>query len=637
MCSGKETYMSRKDHKEKTSAQDRAATETVDKVEEGIKKEAEKIKRDAEAEELIRREDQRKAEEKRKKTKKDPDKEITEVYKVTEEAERSVDKAEKEGTVPVKKTFGKKVLDGLKKAFNFEDRGDGTVTARKMTAMEKIMAQSEEERRKAVEKEKDNAVEETAEKKRAAYKDMTYTVGDDSFDYKNMKNAVLMKLSDVFDNIGLDRNDTFINMTDAGSGTITNRLNGHDIELASINEKHEVTINSEEKIRTEIKKSLGLESEKAPAHTEPLLTPPEETDVAALIVSKDGLHLKTVDYLDKGEAPKEAGFDEKKKQADYQARLKDAIKMFSEQAGVDPADIYLVEGCRYVVTKEGKQLGILDSNGAALCDYETIERSNALEKIGKEMNLSWGDITADNKGNITFKNDPFTVIAKFEKTDGEYKYEKTPEFDKQQAKEKAFGEFITTMKRDLEGRKPGENGYTTPIIRIDKDSYMFNEKGEIISKDHPDKPIAAPAEKEGKDTVKLGDILYSVNEKELIDIVRNTSGEFAYEDRAPYERGHENPEVIATGEIILTEPEGRETPTNYVGDLYNRDEDGNHNKIPDEPIEEKAEGKDKETEGKDRKDDTDMKSIIDQVKDLDLDALAEEFEDPEESEPEAAM
>lgn len=479
---------------------------------------------------------------------------------------------------PFKKPFRKKEIKEHR-TFAFEQKGD-EIIAKVRTGMEKIADKMMSPLEVVASKMEGQERDETP-----AFKKYTYVVGGEEFDYDNMKYVTMAILGDTFDGLGIKRNSAGITMNIDGSGVITGRLNDKEVELAVIDGSHEVTINSEDKILIQAGVTKDdIKKDSKDTYTEPLFTPPEKTEAVAVIVDKTGEHMVTVDYMEKGDKERPVGYDDKGLDKAYEKRVEDAIKTFSIQAGVDPSDIYLVQGCRYVVTKSGKQLGILNNDGSVLADYETIDRSNTLAEVGKEAGRPWGNLTADSHGNVTFMDNPYMAVATLTRDDaGNMTYTKAEGFDVAIAQEKVLDEMISSV-----------NSRFTE--KADRDSFMFNENGDIVSKDFPDRPIGHAlignaVSSDNSTVINAEGLQYEVNPKEFINIVKMTRGEFTYDGRMGH--GAQEPVDIVTGEPVRTGnayesnrrahdtdkeniPPSTDEPINDVGPLYHVDENGNH-------------------------------------------------------------
>lgn len=309
---------------------------------------------------------------------------------------------------------------------------------------------------------------------------MTYCLGGYDFDRKNLAGYINMCLDGFFEKHKDEIDRTTIGFDyqlPDGSGPVTLRTDRGDITVAEIDKDHNVSLMTEEQI---LSQKNDLEKADAAAERPLFLGRPEDTKAMTVICDKGGEYFGVYDfdgrYTDKAQVDILSHPAPEDRSQIIKENIEKAMEHFSEISGVDKKDLLYVDGCSFVVTKDGKQLGILGPHGEVLADEENIRESQELEAVAQKTGLQLKDLTTDDDHNIIAKVNGMILasVKETEKSDrtAEREYDIKAENVKQtkeDIKESEAREF-SYQGHDENAGKYGRE-ITDPQAAADKDDY----------------------------------------------------------------------------------------------------------------------------------------------------------------------
>lgn len=277
------------------------------------------------------------------------------------------------------------------------------------------------------------ALKETKAQHEMHDKNMVFHVDGMDFDLKNIKGYTLIALKDMeiknFDPKSLtvlyDQSKKYGFVI----GSVVNEDKNICIQLGKIDEDKNIEYLSDEEIYKQVEVADGKvpetqeeekavenknEAKAAEEHSEEYNVnskwdEPHEMDAIQVVYSKDGDFFATI-YSDGKlhDGHSEYVLDEK---SDVGKNIMESLDQIAIASGVAMDDLVVVDGCSYVTTIDGRQVGILSPEGSVLATEIDIREQQILFDFAREHNIEMKDIDTD--GKIIFHKDSQEVLAEF--------------------------------------------------------------------------------------------------------------------------------------------------------------------------------------------------------------------------------
>ena len=97
--------------------------------------------------------------------------------------------------------------------------------------------------------------------------------------------------------------------------------------------------------------------------------------------------------------------------SDVGKNLIESLDQIAIASGVERDNLVIVDGCSYVTTTDGRQVGILSPDGEVLATEIDIREQQILFDFAKEHSIALKDIDTD--GKVIFAKENQTVLAEF--------------------------------------------------------------------------------------------------------------------------------------------------------------------------------------------------------------------------------
>lgn len=226
------------------------------------------------------------------------------------------------------------------------------------------------------------------------------------FDYDNMKKYITMGISGY-----VVPSSAKITFNEQGEGLVYGNNKGNKIVFASIDAEHNVSFVPDEKI--ELQQAgipyEGIDHFLPKDKDEPLYSGPKAVDAFILVKNEDGSYFRTLDKNGDPYKGSNAYYDIDS--ASVRAKnIMNSIQQISQESGIALEDLRIVDDCSYVMTKDGRAVGILGPAGDVIENIQQIEHQ---QDIGQEVPQEQSGKT-ENNGDIENEEKPKTV-----KVDGE--------------------------------------------------------------------------------------------------------------------------------------------------------------------------------------------------------------------------
>ena len=332
----------------------------------------------------------------------------------------------------------------LKEKLNLEENLDDELDEKEETGGEILM--NKEEISKPVlymGKDISEALQKTKERHEIENENMVFHVDGMDFDMKNIKGYTLMAIDQSMNLDGFDPQSlTVLYDSRKNYGFVVGNITGEEtdvcVRLGEIDADKNIEYLTDQEIYKQIEKSKQIKqeapdrsaSEKVPndakvqpeevdefaQHAEEFdisstwkAPTPYEMDAIKVVCSTEGDFFAAINSDGKiHDGNSDYVIDAK---SDVGKNLMESLNQIAIASGVERDDLVVVDGCSYVTTVEGRQVGILSPAGEVLATEIDIREQQILFDFAREHSIDLKDIDTD--GKVIFHKEQQTVLAEF--------------------------------------------------------------------------------------------------------------------------------------------------------------------------------------------------------------------------------